>query len=214
MRERQRESLSRAGTPCTARGPTCRGQSPTVTRADQSRVIPSRHRPSPSKYSRGGKAFHGLSPWGLVSLRGGRAEANKPEAGLGTSTPGWELHPSQCQPVILTNTEPVPSTFILLRKHLIGIQSQSLLSSPTSCDLCDVFVFRHCCQQYPFSGKAADACRFPKVSLMDTLSLLKDNRSFFKSRNDDLVMLSCSYAQPPPQKREFPSPGFPEQKTN
>lgn len=163
--------------PALTQGPTCKGQSPKVTRADQSaESFPADTCHHPVSPSRGGKGFHGLSPWGLVSLRGGRAEANRPGAGLATSTPGWELYPSQRQPGILASTEPVPSTFILLGKHLIGTQSRPLLNSPTSCDLCDVFVFRHCCQQYPLSGKAADACRFPKVSLMDTLPLLKDNK--------------------------------------
>lgn len=163
--------------PALTQGPTCEGQSPKVTRADHSlKLFPAGTCHHPVSHGRGGKGFHGLSPWGLVSLRRGRAEVNWPGAGLETSTQGWELHPSQCQPVILTNTEPVPSTFILLGKRLIGIQSRSLLNSPTSCDLCDVFVFRHCCQQYPLSGKAADSCRFPKVSLMDTLPLLKENK--------------------------------------
>lgn len=69
------------------------------------------------------------------------------------------------------------------------IQAQSLLNNPTSYDLCDAFVFRYCCQQYPFSVKAADDCRFPKVTVMDTLPLLKvKNRTFSKSRNDNLMI--------------------------
>lgn len=158
--------------PALTQGPTCKGKSPKVTRADHS---PEGFQAGTChQQAIGGKGFHGLGVWCHCS--GGRAEANRPGAGLGISTPGWEFHPGQCQPVILTNTQPVPSTFILLRKHLIGIQARSLLNNPTSYDLCDVFVFRHCCQQYPFSGKAADACRFPKVSLMDTPPLLKDNK--------------------------------------
>lgn len=181
MRDQGRggESLSRGelAPPALTQGPTRKGQTPKVTRADHNPgLFPEGTCHHPVSHGGGRKGFHGLSPWGLVSLRGRRTEANRPGAGLGTSSPGWALHPSQCQPVIHTNTEPVPSTFILLGKHLIGIQSWSLLNSPTSYDLCDVFVFRHCCQQYPFSGKAADACRFPKVSLMDTLPLLKDNK--------------------------------------
>lgn len=163
--------------PALTQGPTCKGQRPKVTRADHSpELFPADTCHHPGNLSRGRNGFHGWSLWGLVPLRGGRAEANRPGAGLAASTPGWELHPSQCQPGILTSTEPVPSTFILLGKDLIDTQSQPLLNNPTSSDLCDVFAFRHCCQQYPVSGKAADTCRFPKVSLMDTLPLLKDNK--------------------------------------
>lgn len=86
-----------------------------------------------------------------------------------------QLQPSQFQPAICANTSPVPSTFILLRKRLIGIQAQPLLNNP-SYDLCDAFVFRHCCQQYPSSGEAADACRFPKVVIVAALPLLKGNK--------------------------------------
>lgn len=61
--------------PCTDPGPTCKGQSPRVTRAGHSpESFPAHLYHHPINHSRRGKGFHGLSPWGLVPLRGGRAE--------------------------------------------------------------------------------------------------------------------------------------------
>lgn len=130
--------------PCTDPGSHLQGTEPQGHQSwPQPRVIPSTLAPSPSKSQQRRERVPWTEPVGFGATE--RWESRG--AGLATSTPGWELHPSQCQPGILTSTEPVPSTFILLGKHLIGIQSQPLLNSPTSYDLCDVFVFRLCCQQ-------------------------------------------------------------------
>lgn len=140
----------------------------------------------------------------------GRTRANGPGAGLGACHHARELcncSPGNFSSVILANTSPVPITSILLRKHLIGIQARPLLSNP-SYDLCDAFVFRQCCQQYPSAGETADACRFPKVVITAALPLLKGNRSFGESRNDHLLILSCGYVQPPPLKPEAPGTAF------